>query len=89
MAEFKATVALEALKGFNTISMDGKGRRLDTVVIARFWRSIKYGDIYLNSYKNAWELEAGIDAYIMRYNLNRPLQALKEATHQEVYYVEK
>lgn len=36
-----------------TISMDGKGRGLDNVVIERFWRSIKYEDIYLNSYENA------------------------------------
>ena len=31
------------------ISMDGKGRWLDNVVIERFWRSIKYEDIYLKS----------------------------------------
>jgi putative transposase len=31
------------------ISMDGKGRWLDNVVIERFWQSIKYEDIYLKS----------------------------------------
>ena len=68
-----------------TISMDGKGRWLDNVVIERFWRSIKYGDIYLNAYENAWELETGVESYIMRYNFKRPHQALNEATPQEVY----
>ena len=55
------------------------------MVIERFWRSIKYEDIYLNSYENAWELERGVDKYILRYNLDRPHQALKEATPDEVY----
>lgn len=67
------------------ISMDGKGRWLDNVVIERFWRSIKYEDIYLKSYEDAWELERGIDAYIMRYNFRRPHQALEEATPDEIY----
>ena len=29
------------------ISMDGKGRALDNVIIERFWRTLKYGEIYL------------------------------------------
>lgn len=68
-----------------TISMDGKGRWLDNVVIERFWRSIKYEDIYLKSYENGWELERGIEAYMMRYNCKRPHQSLEDATPEEVY----
>ena len=54
-------------------------------MIERFWRSIKYEDIYLKSYENGWELERGINAYMMRYNFERPHQALKEATPDEIY----
>ncbi len=54
-------------------------------MIERFWRIIKYEDIYLKSYENAWELERGIKAYIMRHNLERPHQALRAATPDEVY----
>lgn len=68
-----------------TISMDGKGRWLDNVVIERFWRSIKYEDIYLKSYDNPIELEAGIGEYIYRYNNDRPHQSLGDATPEEVY----
>lgn len=68
-----------------TISMDGKGRWLDNVVIERFWRSIKYEDIYLKSYGNGWELERGIEEYMMRYNFRRPHQSLEDATPEEVY----
>lgn len=67
------------------ISMDGKGRWLDNVMIERFWRSIKYEDIYLKSYENARELELGIDGYITRYNHHRPHNSLADATPEEIY----
>lgn len=50
------------------ISMDGKGRWLDNVVIERFWRSIKYEDIYLQSYENPRLLTKGIAEYILRWS---------------------
>lgn len=31
--------------------MDGVGRATDNICIERFWRSIKYEEIYLNEYK--------------------------------------
>ena len=68
-----------------TISMDGKGRWLDNVAIERFWRSIKYEDIYLKSYETARELATGINAYVIRYNEYRPHQSLNEATPSEIY----
>ncbi len=68
-----------------TISMDGKVRWLVNVVVERFWQSIKYEDIYLKSYENGWELEQGIEAYMMHYNFKRPHQSLEEATPEEVY----
>jgi len=67
------------------ISMDGKGRWLDNVVIERFWRSIKYEDIYLKSYETAKDLARGIKSYIIRYNQYRPHQSLSEATPEEIY----
>lgn len=68
-----------------SISMDGKGCWLDNVIIERFWRSIKYEDIYLRSYENGWELERGIESYMMHYNYDRPHQSLRGATPEEIY----
>lgn len=68
-----------------SISMDGRGCWLDNVIIERFWRSIKYEDIYLRSYENGWELERGIKSYMMHYNYDRPHQSLEGATPEEVY----
>ncbi len=65
--------------------MDGKGRWLDNVVIERFWRSIKYEDIFLKSYENPNELHKGIESYISRYTSDRPPQSLDDATPDEAY----
>jgi len=58
---------------------------IDNVMIERFWRSIKYEDIYLKSYENGLELEKGIKAYMSRYNHHRPHESLADATPEEIY----
>ena len=44
--------------------MDGRGRATDNIFIERFWRSIKYENIYIHSYEDAKELYDGIKEYI-------------------------
>jgi putative transposase len=84
--QFTSDEWIDSLKGSEiTISMDGKGRWIDNVMIERFWRSIKYEDIYLNSYENGIELEDGIALYIERYNTYRPHTSLNDATPEETY----
>ena len=58
------------------ISMDGRGRWLDNVLIERLWRSLKYEEVYLKGYADGHEARAGIAAWIMFYNATRPHQAL-------------
>jgi len=53
------------------ISMDGVNRALDNIYIERFWRTLKYEDIYLNDYRTLTELKAGIKRYIGFYNRER------------------
>jgi putative transposase len=67
------------------ISMDGRGRATDDIYIERFWRSIKYDDIYLNAYEDGVELWHGIDNYIRIYNTKRLHQSLDYQTPDEVY----
>ena len=69
-----------------TISMDGKGRALDNVVIERFWRTLKYGEVYLKEYRNPIEAAEGIGRYIEKYNSRRPHTSLDDRTPDEVYY---
>lgn len=67
------------------MSMDGRGRWIDNVVIERFWRTIKYEDIYLKSYATPIELEKEIQQFVMRYNMVRPHQTLSWATPDEIF----
>jgi putative transposase len=57
------------------ISMDGKRRWIDNVMVERLWRSLKYEDIYLREYIDIVHLEAGVAAWIDFYNPQRPHQA--------------
>ncbi len=69
------------------ISMDGKGRWIDNVFIERLWRSVKYEDVYLRSYENGRELQAGLTQYFEFYNRRRIHQSHEYQTPDEIYYV--
>ena len=68
-----------------SISMDGRGRVFDNIFVERLWRSVKYEDIYLQSYSDAKELKHGLKKYFDFYNEEQPHQALSDRTPQEVY----
>jgi putative transposase len=67
------------------ISMDGKGRAIDNVFIERFWRSLKYEDIYLKAYETVADLHQGLTRYIEYYSTQRPHQSLGGQTPASVY----
>jgi putative transposase len=50
------------------VSMDRKGRWIDNVIIERFFRSLKYEEIYINPSDNVPELKLQIKNYINFYN---------------------
>jgi len=68
------------------ISMDSKGRALDNIYIERFWRTLKYEDIYLNRYETMPESRIGINKFIYFYNTNRLHSSLEYKTPDEIYY---
>lgn len=67
------------------ISMDGKARWVDNVIIERFWRSLKYEDIYIRDYQNGWDLQAGVGRFVDRYNNWRPHRTHDGLTPSDVY----
>ena len=71
------------------ISMDGKGRCYDNIFIERFWRTIKYEEVYLKSYDSVTEARESIDEFIDFYNHKRPHQSLKYKTPAEVLFYKK
>ena len=90
-SQFTSEVFIRTLVGDDAdnprirVSMDGRGRATDDIYIERFWRSIKYENIYLNAYEDGLELWRGIDSYIRFYNTKRPHQSLDYETPEKVY----
>lgn len=68
------------------ISMDGKGAWRDNVAIERFWRSLKYEEVYLKAYESMKEAKTEISRYIKFYNTIRFHQSLENQTPDEVYF---
>ena len=67
------------------ISMDGKGRAMDNIMIERLWRSVKYEDIYVKEYSTVSELQSGLKSYFEFYNFERPHQSFDYATPADMY----
>lgn len=67
------------------ISMDGRGRALDNVMVERLWRTVKYDHIYLREYTNPAQLRKGLQDYFRYYNTDRPHSSLNDHTPEEVY----
>lgn len=75
------------LKSHNIqISMDGRGRAIDNIYIERYWRTLKYEDIYLNKYETISEARVGISKFTHFYNVKRLHSSLEYKTPDEFYY---
>lgn len=62
----------QILKDHNIeISMNGKGRTIDNIIIERFFRILKQNDIYISDYQTIKELKEGIKAFFHKYNFKR------------------
>ena len=68
------------------ISMDGKGAWRDNVFVERFWRSLKYEEVYLRAYDSVTDAKEFIGRYIAFYNQRRPHSSLDGRTPDAVYF---
>lgn len=68
------------------VSMDGKGRWVDNVIIERFWRTIKHEHVLLHAYNSVNDAKKSIGEFIKLYNYERLHQSLKYKTPAEVYF---
>ena len=86
-SQFTSAVFQELLhRSKISISMDGRGRAYDNIFVERFWRSLKYEEVYLHAYTGGRESHRGIAKYIAFYNEERPHQSLENRTPSEVYH---
>ncbi|QPD03646.1 MAG: transposase [Candidatus Nitrospira kreftii] len=68
------------------ISMDGTGGWRDNVFVERWWRSLKYEEVYLHAYETIHDAQQGVTRYMTFYNQSRPHRALDGRTPDRVYY---
>ena len=67
------------------ISMDGKGRAIDNVMIERLWRTVKYENIYVKDYATGADCHQGLTKYFRYYGHERPHTSLSNQTPWEAY----
>jgi len=85
-SQFTAEAFTGALRSNGiAISMNGKGRWMDNVLIERLWKSLKYEDIYLKAYASMAEMKEGLSAYLGFYNERRWHQNFDRKTPAMVY----
>jgi putative transposase len=67
------------------ISMSGRGRAFDNIIIERLWRTVKYEEVYLTEYDNYFTACEAIEKYITYYNEERRHSSLGKCTPREFY----
>ncbi|MBK5101980.1 MAG: IS3 family transposase [Desulfobacteraceae bacterium] len=67
------------------ISMDGRGRVYDNIVVERLWRSVKYEEVYLHQYQTVSEARNSLAKYFLFYNMERLHESLGYRTPYEIY----
>jgi putative transposase len=89
-SQYTSEAHIKVLKDNNIkISMDGKGRAIDNIFIERLWRSVKYEEVYLQSYSDGVALYKGLEKYFEFYNQQRFHQSLNYQTPSSVYNLSK
>lgn len=84
--QYSSTKFLDTLKDNDIrISMSGKGRAFDNILVERLWRTVKYEEIYLKEYCDGHDLIKSLRQYFDYYNNHRPHSSLGYRTPAEMY----
>lgn len=85
-AQYTCDDFITLLKGNEIkISMDGKGRWMDNVMIERLWRSVKYECLYLQEFDSIREMKNALQNWFVFYNGERPHATFSGRRPNEVY----
>lgn len=68
------------------VSMDGRGRAFDNIFIERFWRTVKYEEVYIKEYRTVIDAYSGLKGFIKFYNDERLHQSLSYKSPSEVHH---
>ncbi len=67
------------------ISMDGKGRAIDNVIVERFFRTIKYDKLYLESLETGADVQRACHEFIQYYNHKRDHSSIGNQPPMDFY----
>jgi len=67
------------------ISMNGRGRARDNILVERLWRTVKYEHVYLYCHETMEALQAGLEQYFQYYNTERRHSSLGKQTPAQIY----
>ena len=85
-SQFTSDAFIDVLKSNGIqISMDGKGRWVDNVMVERLWRSVKYEEVYLKAYSSVTDAKKQLSAYLSFIILKRPHSSLDPNDKQIVF----
>lgn len=85
--QFTSNKYTDYLKEHNVkISMDGKNRWADNIMIERWFRTLKYDEVYLNDYANIRDARKQIGNFINTYNWVRHHSSIGYKTPASLYY---
>jgi putative transposase len=89
-SQFTSMAFTNVLKSHDIkISMDGRGRCIDNIMIERLWWTVKYHYLHLHSFENGIELRKGLRSWFEYYNRERTHQSLNRMTPDECYFKEQ
>jgi putative transposase len=87
-SQFTSNAYIDCIKAFETIkiSMDGRGRATDNIMIERFFRSFKWERLYLLRPETVREVKEMTLEYMAHYNYDRDHQGLNDVTPSSIYF---
>ncbi len=86
-SQYTSNKIIEVLKDSQIwVSMSGRGRAFDNIMIERLWRTVKYEEVYLTEYDNFFSACEAIEKYFDFYNNKRKHTSLNKSTPSEVYF---
>ena len=71
-SQYTSHLHINILKEHNiSISMNGKARSIHNIAIERFFRTLKYNNIYISDYQTIKDLKEGVKNWMYKYNFKR------------------
>lgn len=71
------------------LSMDGKGRAYDNIMIERLWRTVKYEEVFLKDYATQFDARDNLGTYFDFYNTERRHSSLGKKPPSAVYWTDR